>query len=145
MALKFDRHLSSSAAEMPIKFQSDTTIITSKLRLRNFTRFGGKMSYRLVNRGTENRTTSGDHQNSLGALPSTVTKQRWRSPTSGVISLIIFPSYFPFNCKNFSLYWMHHHQVLHMPRQLSCRVKHKLSLVYQNFIRIKILLNHVWP
>ena len=29
--LKFDRHLGSSAAEVPVKFQSDTIIITSKL------------------------------------------------------------------------------------------------------------------
>ena len=28
---KFDRHLGSSAAEMPVKFQSDTTILTSNL------------------------------------------------------------------------------------------------------------------
>ena len=30
-ALKFDRHLGSSVAEMPVKFQSDTIIITSNL------------------------------------------------------------------------------------------------------------------
>ena len=29
--LKFDRHIGSSAAEMPIKFQSDTNIITFNL------------------------------------------------------------------------------------------------------------------
>ena len=31
IALKFVRHLGSSAAEMPVKFQSDTRIITSNL------------------------------------------------------------------------------------------------------------------
>ena len=31
VALKFGRHLGSSAAEMPVKFQSDMTIITSNL------------------------------------------------------------------------------------------------------------------
>ena len=31
IALKFDRQLSSSAGEMPVKFQSDTIIITSNL------------------------------------------------------------------------------------------------------------------
>ena len=31
IALKFDRHLDSSAAEMPVKFQSDAIIITSNL------------------------------------------------------------------------------------------------------------------
>ena len=48
IALKCDRHLGSSAAEMPVKFQSDTVITTSNLDL---TRLDGKMSYRLVNRG----------------------------------------------------------------------------------------------
>ena len=31
IALKFDRHLGSNAAELPVKFQSDTIIITSNL------------------------------------------------------------------------------------------------------------------
>ena len=38
----------SAAAEVPVKFQSDTTIATSNLVA---SRFGGKTSYRLVNRG----------------------------------------------------------------------------------------------
>ena len=42
---EFDTHLGSSAAEMPVKFQSDTISW-----LRDFTRFGGKTSYSLVNR-----------------------------------------------------------------------------------------------
>ena len=58
VALKFDRHLGSSAAEMPVKFQSNMIIITPILRLRDFTRFGGKMSYSLVNRGTGNGSLS---------------------------------------------------------------------------------------
>ena len=31
IVLRFDRHLSSSAAEMPVKFQNNTIIITSNL------------------------------------------------------------------------------------------------------------------
>ena len=41
IALKFDRHLGSTAAEMPVKFQSDTIIITPNLaasRLREIWR-----------------------------------------------------------------------------------------------------------
>ena len=53
IALKFDWHLGSSAAEMSVNFQSDTIIITSNpMASRDFMRFGGKTSYRLVNRGT---------------------------------------------------------------------------------------------
>ena len=47
IALKFERHLGSSAAEMPIKFQSDTIIITPTLMASRFTKFGRKTSYRL--------------------------------------------------------------------------------------------------
>ena len=44
----------SSAAEMPVKFQSDTIIISWQpiSSLRDFTRFGVKTSYRLVHRGS---------------------------------------------------------------------------------------------
>ena len=44
-------HLGSSAAEVPLKLQSDTTIFNQIARLRDFTRFGGNIPYRLVNRG----------------------------------------------------------------------------------------------
>ena len=37
---------------MRIEFPSDTTIATSNLVARSFTRFGGKTSYPIVNRGT---------------------------------------------------------------------------------------------
>ena len=50
--LKFDRHLAISAVMMPVKFQSDTIIITSNLVA---VRFCYKTSYRLVNRGPEVR------------------------------------------------------------------------------------------
>ena len=53
IALKFNRQLSSSAAEMPVKFQSDMIMTTSNLAASNFTGFSGKMSYRLVNRGPD--------------------------------------------------------------------------------------------
>ena len=46
--LKFDRHLGSAAAEVLAKFQSDWKNVKS--RLRDFTRFCGKTSVRLVNR-----------------------------------------------------------------------------------------------
>ena len=46
ITLKFDRHL-GGAAEMPVKFQSDTIIITPNLTT---SRFGGKRFYRLVSR-----------------------------------------------------------------------------------------------
>ena len=36
ITLKFDRHLSSAAAEMPVKFQNDTIIITSNLTALTF-------------------------------------------------------------------------------------------------------------
>ena len=51
IALKFDRHLGSTAVETPVKFQSDTVVLIPNLGLRVFTRFGSKTSYRLVNRG----------------------------------------------------------------------------------------------
>ena len=37
IALKLDRHIGSNAAQMPVKFQSDTIMITSNL----FTKLGG--------------------------------------------------------------------------------------------------------
>ena len=46
-------HLSSTAEEMPAKFQSDTIIIASNLVGSILHEIFGKMSYRLVNRGTE--------------------------------------------------------------------------------------------
>ena len=39
---KFDKHLGSSAAEVPAKFQNNTIIITLIARLRDFKRYGGK-------------------------------------------------------------------------------------------------------
>ena len=36
IALKFDRHLGNSTAEMPVKFQSDITIITLNLAALSF-------------------------------------------------------------------------------------------------------------
>ena len=53
IALKFNRHLGSSAAEMPVKFQSDTSLQHPIWRLQNFPRFGSMMFYRLVNRGPD--------------------------------------------------------------------------------------------
>ena len=47
IALIFDRHRGSSAAEMHVKLQSDTIISW----LRDFKRSCGKMSVRLVNKG----------------------------------------------------------------------------------------------
>ena len=51
--LKFDRCLSSSAAEALVKFQNDAIIVKPILWLRDFTRFSSKTSYRLVNRGPD--------------------------------------------------------------------------------------------
>ena len=51
MALKFDRCLGSSATEMPVKFHSDTTILTPNLVGSRLASFGGQMSYRLGNSG----------------------------------------------------------------------------------------------
>ena len=53
IALKFHGHLGSTAAEMPVKLQSEPTIKTPNLAassLRDVARFGGKTPYRLVNR-----------------------------------------------------------------------------------------------
>ena len=36
-ALKLDRHIDSSAVEVPVKFQSDRTILNKMSRLRDFT------------------------------------------------------------------------------------------------------------
>ena len=47
-ALKFDGHIGSSAADMPVKFQSDIIIITPNRETS--TRSYGKTSVRLVNR-----------------------------------------------------------------------------------------------
>ena len=49
-ALKSDRHISSSAAEMAVKLQSDKSLQHPISRLRDFTRFG---LYRSVNRGPD--------------------------------------------------------------------------------------------
>ena len=52
MALIFDRHLGSNAAEMPVKFQGDTFIITSYLVASRIHEIGGKTtSARLENGG----------------------------------------------------------------------------------------------
>ena len=51
ITLNFDRHLGSSAAEMPIKFQGDSKSITPNLAARDLTKFYGKISMCLVNRG----------------------------------------------------------------------------------------------
>ena len=45
------RHLGSSTARMPVKFLSHTIIIASNLAASRLGRYGGKTSYRLVNRG----------------------------------------------------------------------------------------------
>ena len=51
IALKFDRHLDSSAAEMPAKFQSDMIIITSNFAASRYHEIlGGETSVRLVNK-----------------------------------------------------------------------------------------------
>ena len=49
-APKRDGCLCSSATEALVKYQSDTIILKPISRLRNFTRLGGKASYRSVNR-----------------------------------------------------------------------------------------------
>ena len=54
IALKFDWHIGSSAADMPAKLQSDKIIITPNLAA---SRFGGKTSYLLVNRNPESLMT----------------------------------------------------------------------------------------
>ena len=53
MALKFDRHFGSSAAEILVIFQNNTIIITPISRFRDLTGFRGKTSYRSVNRGSK--------------------------------------------------------------------------------------------
>ena len=53
IALKFYRRLGNEATEMPVKFHSDTSIITSNLKTWNFKRFCGMASYHLVNRGPQ--------------------------------------------------------------------------------------------
>ena len=50
IALKSDKHFDSSAAEMPVKFQSDMIIIACNFAA---SRLGGKMCYCLVNRDPE--------------------------------------------------------------------------------------------
>ena len=50
IALKFDRHLGSAAAEMSVKFQSDWKSSIRISWLRVFARSCGKTSYRLMNR-----------------------------------------------------------------------------------------------
>ena len=61
IVLKFDGHLSSSAAEMPVKFRVIWSLLHSILRLRNFMRFGSKKSYCLVNRGPDVIIPSSPH------------------------------------------------------------------------------------
>ena len=51
ITLKLDRHLSSIAAEMPVKFQSDQTNLNSYLMTLRFCNSGGKASYRLADHG----------------------------------------------------------------------------------------------
>ena len=51
IVLKFDRHLGSAAAKVPVIFQSDWKYLNINLGLRCFTRSWGKTSVRLVNRG----------------------------------------------------------------------------------------------
>ena len=55
VALKFDRHLGSSTADMRVKFQSDWKRLTQISRLRDFMRFSDKTSVRLVNRGPRSK------------------------------------------------------------------------------------------
>ena len=50
IALKFDRHLGSAAAEVHVKFQSDYKSLTWISRLRDFTISCGERSVRLGNR-----------------------------------------------------------------------------------------------
>ena len=53
ITLKFDTHLDSAAAELPVKFPSDWKSLNPNLApLRLCVRFCGKMYVRLVNRGT---------------------------------------------------------------------------------------------
>ena len=50
--MKFDRHIGSTAAEVPVKFRSDRTILNIQIsRLRDFTRSYGKTSFRILRRG----------------------------------------------------------------------------------------------
>ena len=51
IALKFDRHLGSAAAEVPVKFQSDWKSLYPNLAASRLTRPCGKMSVHLVNWG----------------------------------------------------------------------------------------------
>ena len=51
ITLKFDRHIDSSAADVPVKFQSDQTILNTKW-LRDFTRSYDKTCNQIFKRGT---------------------------------------------------------------------------------------------
>ena len=42
IALEFDRHLGSSAAQMPVKFQNDMIMLTPNLMALKFMKFGSK-------------------------------------------------------------------------------------------------------
>ena len=53
--MKFGSHLDSSAAEVPVKFHSDTKLPIT--RLRDFTRSYDKTSYRILKRGPGIRTS----------------------------------------------------------------------------------------
>ena len=51
IALKFDRHISSTATEVPVKFQSDCAILNTILWLRDFTRSSNKTCYQILKEG----------------------------------------------------------------------------------------------
>ena len=57
MALKFDRHLGSSAAKVPVKFQSHCKSLNLNLAAWVFTSYCGKTSVHLVDRGQGVRLT----------------------------------------------------------------------------------------
>ena len=58
IAKEFDMYLGSSAAEIPVKFQSDTIIITSNLAASILHEIWHKASYRLMNRGPDVQFTA---------------------------------------------------------------------------------------
>ena len=83
IALKFDRHLDSTAAEMPVKFQSVWKSLN--MNLRDFTRSRRKTSVRLVNRGPVFI--------SLSIIPLLTNDQQMFFPTS-VELFFFFSSFF---------------------------------------------------
>ena len=82
---KFGRLLGSRATEKSVKCQNDTIIVTPISPLRSFGRFGGKTSYRLVNRGpcteTEifrgNKITLSETPGSVGKLLKITRLLHW--------------------------------------------------------------------